>query len=119
MDASEQIRLAYDALERCVDFKDKKILEIGGNSNCESAFPFLQAGAAHIILSGLDDIVAAPPAEIINANIEIVHADARDLTSTFECDQFDIVYGISAIEHISGAGWWGFPGFPKSCSPRQ
>lgn len=94
------MRLAYDALERFIDFKDKKILEIGGNSNCESAFPFLQAGAAHIIVSGLDDIVAAPPAEIVNANIEIVHADARDLTSTFECDQFDIVYGISVIEHI-------------------
>jgi hypothetical protein len=113
------MRLSFDSLERFIDFKDKKILGIGGNSNCESALPFLQAGAAHIVVSGLDDIVAAPPAEIVNVNIEIVQADARDLTSTLECDQFDIVYGISVIEHIPGAGWWGFPGSPKPCSPRQ
>ena len=95
------MRIAFEALEPFIDFKGKKVLEVGGNSNCRSALPFLLAGAELVVVSGLDDVASStPPPDTDGYSISIVQADARNLLATFAREQFDIVYGVSVIEHI-------------------
>lgn len=77
----------------------KNILEIGGNSNCATARPFLDAGAESVIISGLDH-VNEETTQIDDNNIQIVKADVRHLTDVFEVESFDVVYGIAVLEHI-------------------
>ena len=47
---------AHEALSRYTSFKDKKVLEIGGAQSCASAMPFINDGAASVIVTGLDHI---------------------------------------------------------------
>ena len=89
---------AYRALSRYSSFNGKNILEIGGAQSCDSAYPFLIDGAASAIVTGLDHISE----EKISSeyNLRVMRADALKLASIFKPNQFDVVYGLSVIEHI-------------------
>lgn len=89
---------AHRALSRYSSFRGKNILEIGGAQSCDSAYPFLMDGAASAIVTGLDHISE----EKISSeyNLRVMRADALQLTSLFEPNQFDVVYGLSIVEHI-------------------
>jgi SAM-dependent methyltransferase len=58
----------------------------------------LKNGAASAIVTGLDHISE----EKISGeyNLRVMRADALKLTSVFEPNQFDAIYGLSIIEHI-------------------
>jgi len=89
---------AYRVLSRYTSFKGKDILEVGGAQSCDSAYPFLKEGAASVIVTGLDHITQ----EQTNSeqNLRILRADALALSSVFEPCSFDVVYGLSIVEHI-------------------
>ena len=89
---------AHRALSRYSSFNGKNILEIGGAQSCDSAYPFLMDGAASAIVTGLDHISEEKISE--EYNLRVMRADALRLTSIFEPNQFDVVYGLSVIEHI-------------------
>lgn len=89
---------AHKALSRYSSFNGKSILEIGGAQSCDSAYPFLMDGAASVIVTGLDHISEEKISK--EYNLRVIRADALKLTSIFEPNQFDFVYGLSVIEHI-------------------
>ncbi len=87
--------LAYKNLAKYMPFQNKRILEIGGNSSCQSTAPFLADGVAQIVVTGLDHI-----AEEQHGKVTVMKADALSLSNYFEPCSFDAVYGLSVIEHI-------------------
>lgn len=89
---------AHSVLSRYTSFDGKDVLEIGGNQSCESAYPFLADGANSVVVSGLDQISY----EQVNKeqNIRILRADALSLSKFFEPCSFDVIYGLSIVEHI-------------------
>ena len=96
--------LPFLALSKFTDFENKQILEIGGNSNCQTAIPFLGGGAKKVVISGLNHVEdGQDPILPIGCPGEaaLVKADARRLCKVFEPDFFDIVYGIAVLEHIT------------------
>jgi SAM-dependent methyltransferase len=97
------LRLAHQAsahlvLSRYVSLTGKHILEVGGAQACVSVMPFLKDGAASAIVSGLDHISQ----EVVSDqyDLRIQRANALELSSVFGHERFDIVYGLSIIEHI-------------------
>lgn len=90
--------LAYHRLARYLRFEGQRILEIGGNDSAESAMPFVQAGAAEVVVSGLGHVHRE--GHDASRSIRIVRADAHKLRDVFGAASFDIVYGLSVIEHI-------------------
>lgn len=87
--------IAHRNLSKYMTFKNKHILEIGGDSSCQSARPFLADGAAQIVVTGLGHI-----AKEQRGTITVMRADALALSQFFEPCSFDAVYGLSVIEHI-------------------
>jgi SAM-dependent methyltransferase len=72
------------------------VLEIGGNEKCLSAKPFVKAGAARVIVSGLRHVSGRAEIE----GVELCSLDAFDVHQRFGTDSFDFIYGISVLEHI-------------------
>lgn len=89
---------AHKVLSRYVSFEGKTVLEVGGSELCESARPFLEDGAAEVVVTGLDHISQEQPGA--ESGLRILRADALSLSSVFEPCSFDIVYGLSIVEHI-------------------
>jgi SAM-dependent methyltransferase len=89
---------AYQVLSRYTSFQGKTVLEIGGAQSCEAAQPFLQDGAARVVVTGLDHI--SQDQSNREHNLQILRADALELSSIFEPCSFDIIYGLSIVEHI-------------------
>jgi SAM-dependent methyltransferase len=89
---------AHRVLSRYTSFEGKHVLEIGGAQSCESAYPFLKDGAASVIVTGLDHISQEQTNR--ERNLRILRADALSLSSVFEPSSFDVVYGLSIVEHI-------------------
>lgn len=93
---------AYSVLSRYMSFDGKDILEVGGAQSCESMLPFVKHGAASGTVTGLDHVweEQARPEQ----NLRVMRADALKLSEVFGPSCFDIVYGLSVIEHIPSPG---------------
>jgi SAM-dependent methyltransferase len=89
---------AFRSLSRFCRIEGKHVLEVGGNSNCVAATPFATAGAAEVIVTGLEHVEDGqqPP----HPGIRLERADALALRDKFPEGRFDLVYGISVLEHI-------------------
>lgn len=94
--------IACEHIANFTEIAGKTVLEIGGNSSCAAAIPFIDLGAQAVIVSGLDHIYSSiAPADIkYQDKITLQKANALDLLKTFGQQQFDIIYGISVLEHI-------------------
>ncbi|MEI6827059.1 MAG: methyltransferase domain-containing protein [Desulfuromonadales bacterium] len=97
-DFSHQLS-AHKVLSRYIVFEGKDILEIGGSQSCESAYPFLKDGAASITVTGLIHI--SKEEENREQNLHVLSVDALSLSTVFEPCSFDVVYGLSVVEHIA------------------
>jgi SAM-dependent methyltransferase len=60
--------------------------------------PFLRDGAAYGVVSGLDHITDEQAFR--ERNLSVQRADALKLSATFGPSCFDVIYGLSIIEHI-------------------
>jgi SAM-dependent methyltransferase len=90
-------RTPWNALRRFLRLGGKRILEIGGNSSCVAALPFIESGAQSVVVSGLDDIDSYSRAP---RGITIETADALHIGKLYGGSSFDCVYGVSVLEHI-------------------
>lgn len=88
---------AHRVLSRYVSFEGKEVLEVGGNQSGDSMIPFLEDGAANGIVTGLYHVYEQTSK---NGNLHIMRADALKLSSVFGSCRFDVVYGLSIVEHI-------------------
>jgi SAM-dependent methyltransferase len=91
-------QMPHRVLARYVDIAGKHVLEIGGAQACIAARSFLDDGAAKVTVTGLDHI--SDEGESVDQRLRIIKADALDLRSHFEAGCFDLVFGLSIIEHI-------------------
>jgi SAM-dependent methyltransferase len=89
---------AHRVLSGYTSFEGKEVLEVGGTQSCDSVYPFLKDGAASAVVTGLGHISQEQISK--EYNLRILRADALKLSSVFEPCRFDIVYGLSIIEHI-------------------
>lgn len=89
---------AYRELSRYGEIKEKAILEVGGSQSCKSAEPFLQGGARRVVVTGLGHI--SEPGSESRSGLEIMQVDALSLSQRFQPESFDMVYGVSIVEHI-------------------
>jgi SAM-dependent methyltransferase len=96
-DSNHQLT-AHRVLSRYTSFLGKDVLEVGGAQACTSMYPFLRDGAAGGVVSGLDHITEEVGAR--EDNLRIQRADALNLSAVFGPSRFDVVYGLSVIEHI-------------------
>jgi SAM-dependent methyltransferase len=85
-------------LRRYVSLKGKDILEIGGSQSCISAKAFLRDGARSVTVTGLDHITEETMST--DQGIKIARVNGLELAKHFGPSQFDIVFGLSIIEHI-------------------
>ena len=92
---------AHWVLSRYVSIENKHILEVGGAQSGEAAQPFLKGGAANVIITGLDHITDE---KYTGERLRIMRANALSLSDVFEPNSFDIVYGLSIVEHIPSPG---------------
>ena len=90
---------AYRVLSRYTSFAAMDILEIGGAQSGESALPFLRDGAASAIVTGLEHISHENASETYN--LKIMRANGHELSGVFGPSRFDVIYGLSIVEHIS------------------
>lgn len=90
---------AHRTLSRYISFEGKDILEVGGAQSCESVYPFLKDGAASAVVTGLGHISQEQTSA--EYNLRVLRADALKLSSVFSPCSFDVVYGLSIVEHIS------------------
>jgi SAM-dependent methyltransferase len=91
-------QMPHRVLSRYVDIQGKRVLEIGGAQACLSARAFLDDGAARVTVTGLDHV--SEEGESVDQRLCIMKADALDLHSRFAAGSFDLVFGLSIIEHI-------------------
>lgn len=89
---------AHHVLSRYTTFNGKSVLEVGGAQSCESAAPFLADGAARVVVTGLDHIREEGGSK--ERGLKVMRADALELSALFGEECFDVVYGLSIIEHI-------------------
>ena len=89
---------AHRVLSRYTSFVGKDVLEVGGAQACESMLPFLRDGATSGVVSGLDHVTEERTSH--EHNIQIRKADALNLSAVFGRSRFDVVYGLSIVEHI-------------------
>ena len=89
---------AHHVLSRYMSFEDKDILEVGGGQSCDSARPFLESGASRVVVTGLDHIETEQADS--SKRLNILRADALELSKVFAPCSFDAIYGLSVIEHI-------------------
>lgn len=90
--------VAYNKICRYTEIQGKTVLEIGGNQRLESAKPFLDAGASKIIVSGLGHVSTEKNEH--DGRVVIMKASGHAIKSIFGANTFDIIYGISVVEHI-------------------
>jgi len=86
------------ALRRYISIECKKVLEIGGSQACISANAFLRDGADSVTVTGLDHITEETIS--FDQRIKISRANGLELENHFAPDSFDVVYGLSIIEHV-------------------
>jgi ubiquinone/menaquinone biosynthesis C-methylase UbiE len=91
-------QMPHSILSRYVSIQGKRVLEIGGAQACISAHAFLGDGAASVTVTGLDHI--STEAESTDQRLRVMQVDALELSKHFESCSFDIVYGLSILEHI-------------------
>lgn len=89
---------AHKVLSRYTSFEGKDVLEVGAAQSCASMYPFLKDGANSAIVTGLEHISQEQTNK--EYNLRVLHADALKLSSVFEPCCFDVVYGLSIVEHI-------------------
>lgn len=89
---------AFTSLSRYCRIAGKRVLELGGNSDCVAATPFAQHGASQVVVTGLRhvDRNQSPTHPLIT----LERADALRLSESYNEASFDLVYGISILEHI-------------------
>lgn len=85
-------------ISRYINLQGCRVLEIGGSQACLSAQAFLDAGAAQVVVTGLDHIQQEKESE--DQRLVILRADGLDLLQHVEPTSFDVVFGLSIIEHI-------------------
>ena len=88
----------YHSVSRFGRIQGRRVLEIGGNSDCVAAQHFANAGAAQVVVSGLYHVDDSRPTN--NPLIAVQRVDALDLANAYPAESFDIIYGISILEHI-------------------
>ncbi len=88
---------AHWVLSRYVSMDCKTILEIGGAQSGEAARPFLADGAASVVISGLDHVTEE---KAVDQKLRFLRANALSLTDVFAPESFDVIYGLSIVEHI-------------------
>ncbi len=88
---------AHWVLSRYISIHGKDILEIGGSQSGEAAQPFLDAGAASVSITGLDHVTEE---NSVNERLRVFRANALSLSDIFEPNSFDVIYGLSIVEHI-------------------
>jgi SAM-dependent methyltransferase len=88
---------AHWVLSRYMSFEGKDVLEIGGSQSGEAAHPFVSDGAADVTITGLDHVTEE---KLIGQRLRIMRANALSLSSVFEPNSFDVIYGLSIVEHI-------------------
>jgi SAM-dependent methyltransferase len=88
---------AHWVLSRYISIHGKDILEIGGSQSGEAAQPFLDAGAASVSITGLDHVTEE---KSVNERLRVLRANALSLSEVFEPNSFDVIYGLSIVEHI-------------------
>jgi len=86
------------SLRRYISLKGKEVLEIGGSQACISANAFLRDGAKSVTVTGLDHV--SEEAISTDQRIKIARVNGLELTEHFAPNSFDVVYGLSIIEHI-------------------
>ena len=99
--SAEYIRfqqMPHRVLSRYVGIEGKHVLEVGGAQASLSARAFLDDGAARVVVTGLDHVTEE--GESVDQRLCIMKADALDLRSRFAAGSFDLVFGLSIIEHI-------------------
>ena len=89
---------AHRILSRYTSFEGKEVLEVGGTQSSDSAYPFLNDGAISAIVTGLGHISEDQVSE--DHSLRVMRADALKLTSVFGPSRFDVIYGLSIVEHI-------------------
>lgn len=90
---------AYRTLGRYTSFTDRRVLEVGGAQACTSILPFIKAGATEGVVTGLEHI--SEERSDRTDGVTVLRADALTLANDFGHSQFDIVYGLSVVEHIT------------------
>ena len=88
---------AHWVISRYISVDGKDVLEIGGAQSGEAAHPFLNDGAASVSITGLDHVTEE---KFVSEKLRILRANALSLSSVFEPNSFDVVYGLSIVEHI-------------------
>jgi SAM-dependent methyltransferase len=86
------------ALRRYTLLEGKEVLEVGGAQACISANAFLRDGANSVTVTGLDHITEE--SIFTNQRIRVAKVSALELSQHFAPNSFDVVYGLSIIEHI-------------------
>lgn len=89
---------AHRTLARYTTFEGKNVLEVGGAQTGDSAIPFLEDGASSAVVTGLDHITQEATSDQFNLRVQ--RADALELVEVFGSGRFDVVYGLSIVEHI-------------------
>jgi SAM-dependent methyltransferase len=89
-------------IARYLNLSGCQVLEIGGAQAALSARAFLDAGAARVVVTGLDHIEQAEESK--DQRLVILQADALDLLHHLQPASFDVVFGLSIIEHIHNPG---------------
>ncbi len=89
-------------LSEFTDLKGKKVLEVGGGFEFESARAFLEHGAESVTVTNIGHGVETATPE---PGIEVKYADATRLSEYID-EQYDIVFGTAVIEHIPSTSQW-------------
>jgi SAM-dependent methyltransferase len=85
-------------LRRYISLKGKEVLEIGGSQSCISANAFLRDEAKSVTVTGLDHV--SEEAISTDQRIKIARVNGLELRKHFAPNSFDVVFGLSIIEHI-------------------
>ena len=85
-------------IARYINLTGRQILEIGGAQASLSGRAFLNTGAERVVVTGLDHIQEEGESE--DQKLVILRADGLDLLRHLEPASFDVVFGLSIIEHI-------------------
>lgn len=91
-------QMPAQVISRYINLQGCQVLEIGGAQACISAQAFLDAGAARVVVTGLEHILEEQESD--DQRLVILRADGLNLLEHVEAASFDVVFGLSIIEHI-------------------